>query len=85
MIASGYTLSLYCDCRQCRKSPNTVLRFTGEFVAGTPDCRKQCFAQARRAGWIITRDGFCYAPGHSRDYKLEKAWRSDAENEIDID
>ena len=50
MIASGYTLSLYCDCRQCRKSPNTVLRFTGEFVADTPDCRKQCFAQARRAG-----------------------------------
>ena len=85
MIASGYTLSLYCDFRQCRKSPNTALRFTGEFGADTPDCRKQCFSQTRRSGWMSKADGFCYAPGHSRDYKLEKAWRSDAENEIDID
>lgn len=86
MITNGYTLTLYCDCKKCRESARAGFRVIQEFSSDLPHCREKCFEKAKRAGWLITRDGFCYAPCHTRgrEIELEKSWRSGADTrEID--
>ena len=88
MITSGYTLVLYCDCKLCRDSASAGFRVIQTITSAIPHSRERCFAKAKIAGWHITRDGFCYAPGHeqNRDIELEKRWRTDADTrEIELD
>ena len=66
MVVSGFTLVLYCDCEECQTS---YMQAHDEFVSDAPNCRARCFREARRAGWKITRDYKCYAPGHKKPRK----------------
>lgn len=83
MISSGYTLQVECDCPKCRDAPYESIRERAVFFSDEAYSKTRCFDQARRAGWVVTRTGICYAPGHERDLKLEKQWRSG--NEIEMD
>lgn len=52
MIASGYSMDLYCDgvgCTHKSWQPNAKAQFTGETFG-------DCAAQAKRGGWKISRD-----------------------------
>lgn len=63
MIVEGYSMDLYCDCRECtaaRRSGN--LYHPAQFGAYSKGYTTR---QARAEGWRISRDRrFCFAPGH---------------------
>lgn len=61
MIASGYTLMLYCDCEDCENAYDMA---RDEYVSDAKNCKVACFRSAKKYGWKITKDGKCYAPGH---------------------
>lgn len=54
MIASGYSLHLYCDTPGC---PNGLARHQGDTSVPPGDFsdeeRSVCYKRARRAGWLI--------------------------------
>lgn len=61
-VVSGYSIDLYCDCRECNKPRlcgNTpVSQFAGENF-------RDCLRQAKQAGWVFKeRNTVCFAPGH---------------------
>lgn len=75
MVVSGYTLDLYCDCKDClnnlgiayneayHRYYNTQCGFSGY----TGETYAECAGRARKDGWQIGRDRkTCYAPGHKR-------------------
>lgn len=67
MITSGYTLMLYCDCKECEKYTKYGSQpYIGEFASDTANCRAKCFREAKKAGWEILKNGSCFAPGHKR-------------------
>ena len=58
MIVGGYTLDLYCDREACqhRNDANWNPRqYTAELGS-------RCRSDARRDGWLLTRDGKAYCP-----------------------
>lgn len=63
-IASGYTLALYCDCKECQEKPWTKRQ--AEYISDSAHCKTKCFKDAKRDGWRITKDGKCYAPKHKQ-------------------
>ena len=61
-VVSGYSIDLFCDCRECntpRLCGNTpVAQFAGENF-------RDCLRQAKQAGWVFKeRNTVCFAPGH---------------------
>lgn len=64
MIASGYTLELYCDME--REHPggwyDEVYRFPIEFTADGEKCYSEVRRKARREGWTLRKDGSCICP-----------------------
>lgn len=61
MIASGYTLNLYCDNEKAHSWLNDPSAFS-EFSSDEKNCKAICFRMAKKSGWKIKRDGTCLCP-----------------------
>jgi hypothetical protein len=59
MLVGGYTLDMYCD-HQAHGDGGKVF-----FFADGPNCYAQVRASARKAGWVIRRDGTAVCPACS--------------------
>jgi hypothetical protein len=65
MIASGYTMMLYCDCPTCSKK---FIPFIGEFVSKGKSCYSDVRKAAARAGWKMNdNETKCFSPGHKEE------------------
>lgn len=63
MIVSGYTLHLYCDCRECVEGPD----WEAEFAEFTGHNWTECKREANALGWTISKDKTkCYSPNCKR-------------------
>lgn len=50
MIASGYTLDLYCDAEN---EEHVYSEFPHEYISDERQCKQICFSNARKDGWKI--------------------------------
>ena len=85
IITTEDILTLYCDCKECKASKDLGSRKSEIFTSEPHHRGKTVFEKAQKAGWVITRCGICYAPGH-KDLEAEKLLRHDTNaREIEID
>ena len=64
MIAAGYNLHLYCDCRDCADYEGRVENHPG-FGEYYGETWLEVARQAAVDGWSINKERtLCYAPGH---------------------
>ena len=68
MMASGYSLHLYCDLRS-EPSPHTWNEFPHEYGEETFG---QAVKEARSDGWLFRRDGTHVCPKCSNKKKAER-------------
>lgn len=66
MIASGYSLHLYCCCEHCAANGG-MRKFSGGFGEYGEPTKTLTLRAARRDGWRIDYKGNrCWAPGHTQ-------------------
>lgn len=81
MIASGYTMNLYCEFQTDLSVHSYMDELTyksiGEFVGET---YAQCAKQAKKAGWFLTSDRQrCYCPSCAKIGKMIERKKLDNE------
>lgn len=59
MIVGAYILDLYCDAKDWNEKPHTWKEFPHEF---TGEYGTRCRREARRAGWVLKRNGEALCP-----------------------
>ena len=79
MIASGYTIDVYCDCPTCDKAHHIggwLGRKMGEFASDTARCKTECWKAMRKAGWKHYKETCTdYSPECLGDRKrIPKEW-----------
>ncbi len=66
MIASGYSLHLYCSCESCR-AEGWKRKYNGGFAEYSEPTKAQTLKAARRDGWRIDwKTQRCWAGGHTK-------------------
>jgi hypothetical protein len=77
VIVGGYTLDLYCDDPRHTANYRMSIGRPGDLSLDaefTGETYGECARQARRKGWMLSRDGTrCLCPGHSRKRKKAAA------------
>jgi hypothetical protein len=73
MIASGYSVDLYCDVRSCGKHPSRSWTKTTE-ASYVGETWSECARQAKRDGWKLRRaPGYAICPGCAKaGHKIPK-------------
>lgn len=73
MVMSGYTMDLYCDCKDCTSYRRNYAGDGGSHshdIAGFKqfdgDNFKDCLKQAKSEGWVFKLNNtLCFMPGHN--------------------
>lgn len=66
MIVGGYTLELYCDNESVHPKgwldAKSNQKAFGEFTADVANSYSKARKAAKKAGWVLRRDGTCVCP-----------------------